>query len=176
MNCAFSQKFTLTFVWPQISKCVLYNLMCDCHFFTGGKPPENVEQYTHLGRIISSTSLDTQDVTYRRNCFIGQTNNFLRFFNHLDLTVKLKLFKSYCSSMYGCELWALSDDCIQVLNTVSRFKVWWSSRSTYNATIIMFWSNLWSIKFKKGVWISTPIRAFQLVVNLILITILIYKT
>jgi len=55
---------------------------------------ENVKQYTHLGHIISSTSLDTQDVIYRRNCFVGKTNNFICFFNHLDITVKLTLFKS----------------------------------------------------------------------------------
>jgi len=61
----------------------LYNLMWDCQFSIGGKNLENVKQYTHLGHIISSTSSDTQDVIYRRNCFIGQTNNFLCFFNHL---------------------------------------------------------------------------------------------
>ena len=98
----------------------LYNFMCDCQFFIGGKPLENVKQYTHLGHIIRSTSLDTQDVIYRRNCFVGQTNNFLCFFNHLDFTAKLKLFKSYCSSMYGCELWALSDDCIELFCTAWR--------------------------------------------------------
>jgi len=95
-----------------------YNLMCDCQFFIGGKPLENVKQYTHLGHIISSSSSDTQDVIYRYVyiyiCFVGQTSNFLCFFNHLDITVKLKLFKSYCSSIYGCELWTLNDDCIQI--------------------------------------------------------------
>jgi len=98
----------------------LYNLMCDCQFFIGSKPLENVKQYTHLGHIISSTYSDTQDVIYRRNCFVGQTYNFLCFFNDLDITAKLKLFKSYCSSIYGGELWALSDDCIQIFCTVWR--------------------------------------------------------
>jgi hypothetical protein len=98
----------------------MYSVMCDCHFSIGGKPLENVKQYTHLGHIISSTFLDPQDVTYRRNCFVGQTNNLLCFFSQLDLTVKLKLFKSYCSSMYGCELWSLSDDCIQIFCTAWR--------------------------------------------------------
>jgi len=31
----------------------LYNLMCDCQFFIGGKPLENVKQYTHMGHILS---------------------------------------------------------------------------------------------------------------------------
>jgi len=36
------------------------------------------------------------------------------------ITAKLKLFKSHCSSTYGCELWALSDDCIQIVCTAWR--------------------------------------------------------
>jgi len=61
------------------------------------------------------------DVIYRRNCFVGQTNNFLCFFNHLDITAKLKLFKlTYCSSVYGYELWTLSDNCIQIFSTALR--------------------------------------------------------
>jgi len=32
------------------------------------------------------------------------------FFNKLDTFTKVRLFKAYCSSMYGCELWAL-DNC-----------------------------------------------------------------
>jgi hypothetical protein len=28
----------------------------------------------------------------------------------MDLLVKIKLFKSFCSSLYGCELWSLSSD------------------------------------------------------------------
>ena len=48
----------------------------------------------------------------RRNTFIGQVNNFLCFFNKLDLVVKIKLFCSYCSSIYGCELWPLDSSFI----------------------------------------------------------------
>jgi len=106
---AFKSKFLV--VAPNKPRA-LYNLMCDCQFFIGSKPLENVKQYTHLGHIISSTSSDTQDVIYRRNCFVSQTNNFLCFFNHLEITVKLKLFKSYGSSIYGCDLWALNSDTL----------------------------------------------------------------
>ena len=56
-------------------------------FFIGGKPVENVSQYSHLGHIINSSISDSDDITNRRNCFVGQANNVMCFFNKLDLTV-----------------------------------------------------------------------------------------
>jgi len=70
----------------------------------------SIKRYTR----IQSAIFKGKQLSKRRNWFVGQTNNFLCSFNNLDITAKLKLFKSYCSSMYGCELWALSDDCIQI--------------------------------------------------------------
>jgi hypothetical protein len=52
---------------------------------------------------------DTADIQQRRNSFIGQTSNVLCFFNKLDTSVKLQLFKSYCCSFYGSELWSLDN-------------------------------------------------------------------
>jgi len=49
----------------------------------------------------------------RRNTFVGQTNNVLGFFNKLNTIVKPKLLKSYCSSIYGAELWALDSANIE---------------------------------------------------------------
>jgi hypothetical protein len=53
---------------------------------------------------------------------VGQTNNVMRFFNKLDLTVKLRLFLSYCSSvgLYGSELWSLDGDNIAIVCTARR--------------------------------------------------------
>jgi hypothetical protein len=95
--------------WRSLSKS-----MNDCYFSIGGKPIENVTSYPHLGHIINSKFSDNDDILHRRNNFIGQTNNILCFFNKLDLFVKIKLFKAYCSSIYGCELWSL--DCESVDN------------------------------------------------------------
>jgi len=63
----------------------LYNLMCDCQFFNGGKPLENVIQYrpTHLGHIISSTSSDTQDVIYTGVIVLLVKQQFSLFFESL---------------------------------------------------------------------------------------------
>jgi hypothetical protein len=76
-------------------------------FQIGGRNIEVVEQWSHLGHIISSDMLDDTDIMNRRAWFIGQVNNLLCNFGHLDVLVKNKLFMSYCESLYGCELWDL---------------------------------------------------------------------
>ena len=90
-----------------------------CLFSIGGKPIEKVDTYPHLGHIISAKADDTDDIMCRRSHFVGQVNNLLCFFSKLDLFVKIKLFNSYCTSMYGSELWSL--DC----DTVDRFCCSW---------------------------------------------------
>jgi len=40
-----------------------------------------------------------------RDKLIGQINNMLCTFYQLDPVVKNQLIKSYCLSLYGCELW-----------------------------------------------------------------------
>lgn len=93
-------------------KRLLYKQMTQCMFYIGGKTVDNVESYVHLGHIINSKFDDSDDILHRRNCFIGQANNVFCFFGKMDYDVKISLFKSYCSSFYGCELWNLSDDTI----------------------------------------------------------------
>jgi len=56
--------------------------------------------YLYLGYIISSSLDDSEDILQRWNCFIGQVNK-------LSWTTKLSLYKAYCSSIFGCELWLL---------------------------------------------------------------------
>ena len=74
-------------------------------------PLECVTTYCHLGHIITSKFDDSDDISNRRNHFIGQVNNYLLcFISKMNLLVKIKLFKSYCSSLYGCELWSLVSD------------------------------------------------------------------
>jgi hypothetical protein len=87
----------------------LYADMCKCSFLINDKIIENVNHYSHLGHIINSSFNDDDDILHRRNSFIGQANNLLCFFNSQDILVKLKLFQSYCSSIYGCELWSLNN-------------------------------------------------------------------
>ena len=113
----YAAEFDISFN-PDKSKCLvipahkrrhLYRAMCNCFFFIGNRRIKNVDSFSHLGHIITSTMDDTADIQQRRNSFIGQTNNVLCFFNKLDTSVKLQLFKSYCCSFYGSELWSLDN-------------------------------------------------------------------
>jgi len=76
---------------------------------------DNVDRFSHLGHIITSSFRVGDYIVHRRNTFIVQTNNVLCFFNKWNTLVKLKLFKSYCTSIYEAKLWALDSANIESL-------------------------------------------------------------
>jgi len=89
------------------SGCMLAPLLSEYAFRIGGMQIEIVSFYCHLGHMIYSSLSDEQDISYRRNTFIGQVNSVC-FFAKLPSAVKAWLFLSYCTSYYGCVLWDLS--------------------------------------------------------------------
>jgi len=82
-------------------------------FYIGGRSIENVTSYSHHGQNINCHSDDKDDVLKRRCNFTVQANNAYCFFKTLDMHIEIILFKSYCSSIYGSELWSLDDDVLQ---------------------------------------------------------------
>ena len=91
-----------------------YRDMCAYSFTISGKIIQNVNSYSPLGHIITSSFTDIEDISIRRNSLISKANTVICFFKKLSFVVRLKLFMSYCSSMYGCELWLLRDSNIDV--------------------------------------------------------------
>jgi len=91
-----------------------------CHFRVGGTYVERVNSFVHLGHIINTELNDKDDISHRRCAFIGQVNNVLCYFPTLTADVRYKLFRSYCSSIYGCELWQLNDSSINTFCTAWR--------------------------------------------------------
>jgi hypothetical protein len=87
----------------------------NCTFHVGNNPIEYVDSFEHLGHVITNQLTDNADISKRRYDFVGKVNNVLCFFSKLKPCVKYKLFQSYCMSMYGCELWSLSNDHINDL-------------------------------------------------------------
>ena len=70
---------------------------------------------------------DNEDISHRRGAFIGQENNVLCYFNTRNSHTKYRLFQSYCTRFYGCELWCMLDDEVQGLCTAWRKsirKIW----------------------------------------------------
>lgn len=90
---------------------------CDVRFSVGGQNIELVDNWPHLGHVISKDGDSKSDIAQRRSKFIGQVNNVLCWFGKLDCSTKTRLLKSYCSDFYGCELWDLSDIAVQSLCT-----------------------------------------------------------
>jgi len=79
-------------------------------FHIGGNRIEIVDQWPHLGHMVTNKCDDDADIMDRRNSMVGQINNVLCYFGKLPAAVKLKY--AYCCCYYRCELWDLSNGCI----------------------------------------------------------------
>ena len=77
--------------------------LCPCRFSVGGNVIEFVDEWPHLGHIITATSDDKADIIRRRSAWIlcSQINNVLCFFGKCDPLTKLSLLKTYCSCFTG---------------------------------------------------------------------------
>jgi hypothetical protein len=89
-----------------------FNRFVSCVFQVDSKPIETVNSFVHLGHVITSSLCDDEDIVKRRGDFIGQVNNVICYFRKLNSFVRYKLFRSYCTSYYGCELWLLNSRSI----------------------------------------------------------------
>ena len=103
-----AQKSKCLVIVPNCCKFV-HNYLKHCNFTVGNKPIEFVDSFSHLGHVITCQSDDRTDILKRKCDFVGQANNVLCYFGKLKSYIKCKLFQSYCTSMYGCELWLLND-------------------------------------------------------------------
>jgi len=69
---------------------------------------EYVDSWPHLGHILHNRTGDCQDILNRRNVLVRQANDVICYFAKLSPVHKLGLMYSYCSSLYGAELWNLN--------------------------------------------------------------------
>jgi len=89
-------------------------------FHVGGQPVEYVNEWSHLGHIISANCDDKSDIISRRNTLCGQINNVLCYFGKCQSLVRQKLMFAYCYSLYGSVLWDLNSHHIESLCTTWR--------------------------------------------------------
>jgi hypothetical protein len=90
----------------------------NCTFNVGNIPTEYVDSFEHLCHVITN---QLTDILKRRSDLLDSLITFQTFFNKLSSLIN-RLFRSYCMSLYGSELWLLSNDQINDL-CVS----WWKS-------------------------------------------------
>lgn len=99
--------------------CLVSDSHASCIFTVGGNDIENVDHFVHLGHVFNSQLHDSVDIERCGNMFVRQTNNVLCYFSKLDSLMKYNLFKSYCTSFYGAELWSLQN------SDITSFSVLW---------------------------------------------------
>ena len=75
-----------------------------------------VESVVHLRNTLQYNLSDKLDIQLKSMAFIRQANSELLQFNGCDSVTKMKLFKAYCLSLYGCALWRLNAHDLQALN------------------------------------------------------------
>jgi len=79
-----------------------------CNLYVANKPIEHVKSFLHLGHSFISEFND-EDIINGRSYFVRYTNNYLCYFRKLHPFLQYELFQAYCSSLYACELWSLTN-------------------------------------------------------------------
>jgi len=95
-------------------------------FYIGGNVIEFVNEWSHLGYVISTSGDDMHDIKSRKSSLICQINGILCDFRNVTCKTKIRLIKTYCTSLYGAELWDLSNNYIDSICIAWRLgrKVW----------------------------------------------------
>jgi hypothetical protein len=95
---------------------------------------QTVKYNTYLSHIITLELTDDADIVKRCGDFIGQVSNTVCYFRKLDSFVQNKLFRSYCTSYYGCEVWRPSNsnlDNLCVAWRKSLRRIWYLPQHTH---------------------------------------------
>ena len=99
-NITFNSKKTLCMKFgDQLKPCEIAKL--------NGCKISWVDNIRHLGNYLDTTMTDEIDCRAKTSAFIGYVNKCIVNFGHLQFDVLCTLFKSYCCSYYGCQMWRL---------------------------------------------------------------------
>jgi hypothetical protein len=111
-NICFNAKKSKCLIVAPYSQHYLRDYYRDCTFCIGNNSIETVDSFSHLGHVITDDLDDSKDIENKCHDLMNRTNNVLCYFRNMDSCVQYRLFKSFCMSLYGCELWSLSSKAI----------------------------------------------------------------
>ena len=90
---------------------------CDELFLFCGSKLSFTKEVTHLGHILTQDLDDSADISRAIRDLISKANHILCTFSFVDPFIICTLIKSYCLSLYGFQLWNLSNirftDCVK---------------------------------------------------------------
>ena len=107
-------------------------------FYINNSAVEYVEQWPHLGHVISSDLDDKHDINRGRSALVSQINNVLCFLRMLDSITKIRVFISYCYGLYGCIIWDITNVHVEQVCSAWRagvHHVWGLPLNTHNVLI-----------------------------------------
>ena len=89
------------------SPCNRYKTVSESfpQFRLAGNNISFVPMFKYLGHLIDNKLLDDADVHREIKCLFTRTNIMIRRFSRCSLSVKLRLFRSYCICFYDIALW-----------------------------------------------------------------------
>ena len=94
------------------SVLVTYNVEIDVCFMLNNAPIVQSESALHLGHYIGK-DCNQKNISLGVRNLIGRTNTMLSRFSYCSSFIKSTLFKTYCTSYYGCVLWRLDSSAVQ---------------------------------------------------------------
>ena len=97
-----------------------------------------VDKIKHLGNYIDSTLSDKLDCKMKMSLFIGHVNKLNATFGNLQSNIISRLFKTYCCSFYGSQIWKVNSVCFDKVCTLWNKSV----RRIYN---IPYTSHTWML-------------------------------
>ena len=101
------------------SKCMVFEKCRRCtplRLFIKNSLVENVKNFTYLGIIIKHDLVNDLDIARCNRSYLKQFNSMFRRFHYIDIEGKLFLYKTYCTSFYGCEMWHNLKGCSASFN------------------------------------------------------------
>ena len=114
----FAKEYNIIFN-PKKSKWMSYALNdSGASVYLDGKPVDHVDHFVHLGCLIGPNSF-RKSLERHINKFYSEVNLLMAQFGKAFASSRHKLFKSYCMSCYGSQLWDFSS------NEVDKFFVAW---------------------------------------------------
>ena len=102
MKFNVNKSYTLIFVPYNCSRRVTYSFPS---FVLDASHLNVVDSFKYLGHIISTVSDDNDDILNQLSMFFARANVLLRRFGKCNVSVKLCLFKTFCTQFYGAALW-----------------------------------------------------------------------
>ena len=87
-----------------IFKATSYKNIVVPSFFMEDETLDECQSYKYLGHIITNTCGDNADINRQCRSVYAKGNSLIRKFNKCSDSVKVFLFKSYCSTLYTAEL------------------------------------------------------------------------